>query len=518
MDSMLGIDLGTRYALAACKINDRVEVLSNRWGLKKTPSVVSWASEGWLAGEEAARREVAFPEYTYWDMKRHIACTGPIRCGRRTFSPEELLVPLLSLVREDAEATLTRFITSCVLTVPASFNFSQRQAVARAADKAGFEEIKIINEPTAAAFAYGKEGLSLILDFGAGTVDVSVVEAEQGIWQVLESVGDSCIGGREIDFLLARMLQKRLSLISKTSADSEALWRYLLGEAENIKVALSTCSSFTWLPSFGICQSSKPILIRREELERLMRPMLHKVVNIVSELWKKYSPQRLLLVGGSSRIPLLHSMLEERVARPDHLNQCPDEAVAIGAALFGASSEKRFLIDVLSQDLGIRSATGDFVSVLQKGSPLPCKASKRFISIANGSLDLHIMQGTSEGQFSTLNQVTIDFLSEKEEVELFFSVDSNGLLAIELQRKNGERIAIPDITVEECTLKENPVPPEIKDLEKRLARVSIALPSEQQGRLLSLFSSARTLSDKSIYGDAVAILEEMVREMERVSL
>ncbi len=516
---MLGIDLGTRYAMTACNIDGNVEVLPSRWGMKRTPSVVSWSPSGWVAGEEAARREIAHPEVTFWDMKRQISRQGKIRCGWRCFAPEEVLVPLLVLLREDAEAVLNHFVTACVLTVPSAFSFAERQAIARAAYSAGFESLRIINEPTAAAFAYGKEGVSLVVDFGAGTVDVSVVEMEKGVWQVLESVGDSTIGGREIDFLMARLLEKRLHLSTEALPADDSMWRYLLGEAENIKIALSSCSNYTWQPTQALSRSSHSINISRHEFEELIRPMVLQVATIVFQLWEKYTPSHLLLVGGSSRIPFFRSVLESKVAHPEYVSQCPDEAIAMGAALFGSATEGRFLIDVLSQSLGIVSAEGNFVPVLEKGLPLPCRATRHFVSVGNGRIDLEIVQGEAESPgWMVLNRVFVDSLKKGEEVDLYFSVDSGGLLSIQLRRESGELFDIPPFSVDECLAHSEENPPELKEIEKRLARLALPLSASQQSRLMALVGSAGALVEQSCYGEAVELLSHLADNMERISL
>ncbi len=172
---VLGIDLGTRYAL--CAVFDGVQgpvVVPNRWGKRSTPSVTAWTGSGWTAGETAAAGEMKHPSTTWWDLKRKVGTPWKGRCGRASVSAEDALVPLLTLLREDGEAFLGAFVEACVLAVPASFSFAERSAMARAARSAGFSRSRIVNEPTAAALAFGSSGRFLILDYGAGTVDLSV--------------------------------------------------------------------------------------------------------------------------------------------------------------------------------------------------------------------------------------------------------------------------------------------------------------------------------------------------------
>lgn len=170
-DAVIGIDLGTRYAQLAVDLPGRgVQLIPNRWGQKRTPSVVACTKDGLIAGEEAAKIGLVQPRSLWWDMKRHLGTDWVARTGGRTYTPEELLLPLLVLLREDAEAYLGRFVDFCVLVVPAHFSFPERGALARAAQQAGFEKIRIVNEPTAAALSIGVDGKFLIMDFGAGKI------------------------------------------------------------------------------------------------------------------------------------------------------------------------------------------------------------------------------------------------------------------------------------------------------------------------------------------------------------
>jgi molecular chaperone DnaK (HSP70) len=300
---------------------------------------------------------------------------------------EALIVPLLKLLREDAEAYLNEFVYSCVITVPACFDSCRRSSVLHAAMEAGFSgDVRIINEPTAAALSIGsKEGRYLVLDFGAGTADISVVELESNVWHVLESVGTSDIGGYDFDILLAEWLIERSGLyrIKENTKDID-IWYLFRSQAEKVKIALSTHERYELLPFIAMRENYEPILVEREDFNRLIRFHIKRIVNWVKMLWESYNPQRLLLVGGSSKIPLLKQMLEQEVASPEYFGYCMDEGVAVGAAIHSSTAKDSLLIDVLSQDVTLKY-NNNYIKVFQKGTPLPASL-KELLPVLDVSL------------------------------------------------------------------------------------------------------------------------------------
>ena len=509
---VLGIDLGTRYAL--CAVFDGVQgpvVVPNRWGKRSTPSVTAWTGSGWTAGETAAAGEMKHPSTTWWDLKRKVGTPWKGRCGRASVSAEDALVPLLTLLREDGEAFLGAFVEACVLAVPASFSFAERSAMARAARSAGFSRSRIVNEPTAAALAFGSSGRFLILDYGAGTVDLSVVECGGGVWQVVESRGTPSCGGRDFDAALALLLAEKTGT-NPGGADSP-LYRLLLSEAEDVKIALSGCLSHEWSPPAAPGAAS--VTVTRREFEGLVRPSLERVVAMAESLWKEHEPSKLLLVGGGSRIPLLRTLLAERVARPEHLSRCPDEAVVIGAALYGSQARtERLLLDVLSDNLGILAADGTPVPLLEKGMHLPVRAEKKFSSVGSGPFTLRVFQGDRGRVIST---VRISDAGKGEVIVLVFAVDSGGLLRIDIRREDGRTAVIPPLEVGTPGASSfEQQPGDLLDLEKRFARVSPVLSPAQQARGEVLFRTVKSLRDEGCYPEGAESLEQMVAEMERV--
>lgn len=510
---VLGIDLGTRHALLAVFDEGRgPQVVTNRWGKRSTPSVTAWTEKGWTAGETAASGEMKYPSSTWWDLKRKVSTPWKGRCGRLAVSAEEALVPLLTLLREDGEAYLGVFVEDCVLTVPASCSFAGRSAMARAARAAGFARTRIVNEPTAAALAFGESGRFLVLDYGAGTVDMSVVESGGGVWQVLESRGFPSCGGRDFDAALALPMAERAGL--NPGDFNSPSYRLLLAEAEEVKKVLSICGACEWTPPAGLGTTS--VKITRAEFEGIIRPSLIKVAAMARDLWREYKPKGLLLVGGGSRIPLLRALLEKEVAKAERLSLCPDEAVVTGAALYGnAARGERLLLDVLSDSLGILAADGAPVAVLEKGLALPATAERAFTSVGSGPFSLKIFQGEGERVIST---VMVGDAKRGETISLIFSVDGGGLLQIELQREDGRRAVISSLEIgvsADCSFTGEAE--EVFPLEKRFAAISPLLTAGQQARGAAVFRTVRGLRDTEVYLEGMESLELMVSEMERAS-
>ena len=333
----VGINLGTRNAFCAYAGADKnisPVVIPNRWGRTSTPSIVAW-DEDWLVGEDAVRLFLRGSGSVWWNVKREAESDFVTSCGNVRYKAQDVLTPLLRALREDADVYLGRFVSSCVLAVPECFSPLQREAMIQAAETAGITNVRVVSEPVAAAFAFGREGRFLILDFGAGVADISVVESNGSAWQILESLDGAKIGGCDFDLALAEWLQERLRLDRMSEDDPR--WRTLILEAEAIKIALSSCLAYDWKPPSLACREFPVLRIEREELERMTRFSLRRLLNLVRRLWDKHQPECLLLVGGSSRIPLLREILEQEIARPERLSLGAEESIAIGAALYAVA-------------------------------------------------------------------------------------------------------------------------------------------------------------------------------------
>lgn len=516
---MIGIDLGTRYAQSAVDIKGRgVQMIPNRWGQLRTPSFVAVTKDGIVVGEEAARVGLREPQNIWWDMKRQLGTDWVARVGGRSYAPEELLIPLLTLVREDAEAYLRTFVTSCVLAVPADFSFPERGALAHAASVAGFENIRIVNEPTAAALSLGVDGRFLIMDFGAGTIDLSMVEGENGVFQVIESQGRRDIGGYDLDKKLAEWMCRQVGIPFASAKDPRA--SVMMKEAENVKIALSTVTNTTWRIPSGLGGGEMSLDIRRPEFEALIQPLIEEVVKMVEIMWRKYSPGKLLVVGGSGHIPMLRAQLARRVREPERLRSFPEDAVVTGSALYANQGRERLLIDVLSRSLGIMDADGGVVPILMRGTPLPAEAKKKFTAFGDGDLKVTIVQG--EGKVRNLNRVlktiVVDNVKNGEVVEVFFKVDGGGLLHVEVKRKRNTSRQTIALESGEAGVTPCDLPTELKVREERVSRLAMIFPDNFQVRLQKLFAETRTLrfEDPSLQWQALDVIDKMISDMEQV--
>ncbi|MDR1916410.1 MAG: Hsp70 family protein [Synergistaceae bacterium] len=518
-DITVGIDLGTRYAQMAIDVPGRgAKMISNRWGETRTPSMVAFAKDGLVAGEEASRIAITDPDKVWWDMKRHLGTDWAARVGGRSYTPEELLLPLLSLLREDAEAHLKVFISSCVLAVPAHFSFPERGAIARAARLAGFESVRIVNEPTAAALSTGINGRFLIIDFGAGTLDLSMVEGDQGVFQVIDSRGRRDIGGLDIDKILAEWMCRRTGIsISRPEDPRSSL---MLREAEMVKIGLSTSERISWRVPAGFTDSEKNLDILRSDFEPLICSLLEEIVKMVDGMWRKYAPERLLLVGGSGRIPLLRQMLAQRVREPDRMRSSPEDAVVIGSALYANQGQERLLIDVLSRSLGIMNSDGGVVSILRRGTPLPAEAKKSFTALGSGNIEVTIVQG--EGKVRSIGRVlqtiVVNGVSDGESVEVFFRVDGGGLLHVEVKRARKISRQTIALDSDESGATSCDLSAELRSRQDRIERAARAYPDNFQQRLREMIVSAASLKneDPSLQWNALSVLDKMIAELEQV--
>ena len=518
---IIGIDLGTRYAEAAVDIPGRgVSIIPNRWGGNRTPSLVGFTKDGIVAGEDAARVMLTEPEMVWWDMKRRLGSDWTACVAGRSYGPEEMLLPLLSLLREDSEAFLKTFVSSCVLAAPAHFSFPERGALARAARKAGFERVRIVNEPTAAALSAGIGGRFLVMDFGAGTLDMSLVEEDGGVFQVLESHGRRDIGGLDIDRLLAEWLCRNAGLPLSRPNDPRA--SLMMREAENVKIALSGTKRVTWRVPAGMANDGRSVEIDRAEFESLIYHLLEEILNMVRKMWRKYEPERLLTVGGSSRIPLLRQMLAEHVREPDcALGSGPEDAVVTGSALYAHQGRERLLIDVLSKSLGIMNADGEVVPLLRHGTPLPAQARQVFTARGSGSIDITVVQGErkNRGASRVLQTLTVNNVSDGETVEVDFKVDGGGLLQVEVKRRANTSRKTISLDFDDSDDMPCDLTSEIRIREDRIAKLSMGYPDNFQTRLMDIAKDARSLKkdDASLQWQALAVLDKMIAELERVT-
>jgi molecular chaperone DnaK (HSP70) len=276
----------------------------------------------------------------------------------------------------------------------------------------------------------------------------------------------------------------------------------------------------TWRVPYGLSAKEKNVDISRLEFEALIRTVVEEIVNMVSRMWKKHDPYKLLIVGGSGRIPLLRSVLSNRVKEPVHLRSCPEDAVVIGTALYANQGSERLLIDVLSRSLGVMNVDGGVVSILSRGTPLPAEARRSFTAYGTGNLEVTIVQG--EGRVRNLNRVLqtlyVDNVKDGEIVDVFFRVDGGGLLHVEVNRKKKTSRKTISLESDQSGLVACDILTELRVREDRLARLSMSFPDNFQQRLAAVMTEARSLrnEDKSLQWQALEVIDRMIAEIEQV--
>jgi molecular chaperone DnaK len=480
MSKPIGIDLGTTNSAMAVYENGEAKIIPNKEGKNTTPSVVAFTDKGEvLVGDPAKRQMVTNPEKTIYSVKRimglmcneekakeakerlpyHVvdkngACA--VEIDGKIYTPQEISAKILMKLKEDAEAYLGEPVTDAVITVPAYFNDAQRKATKEAGTIAGLNVLRIINEPTAAALAYGlekKESENIaVYDLGGGTFDVTILETGDGVVEVLATGGDAFLGGddfdnRIIDYVVEEF-KKEHGIDLK--ADIMALQR-LKEAAENAKKELSTATETEINLPFITADQTGPkhlvMKITRAKFESLIEDLVDKTITKVQEVLKdsglsKDEIQAVVLVGGSTRIPLVQRKVKEFFGKEPNKSVNPDEVVAIGAAIQGGvlSGEVKdvLLLDVTPLSLGIETLGGVTTKIIEKGTTIPVKKSQIFSTAEDNqpAVTIHVVQGEREfaKDNKSLGMFELTGIPPAPrgvpQIEVTFDIDANGILTV----------------------------------------------------------------------------------------
>lgn len=492
MGKVIGIDLGTTNSCVAVMEGGQPVIIPNAEGARVTPSVVAFTKTGErLVGQVAKRQAITNPERTVISIKRHMGTNYRVKIDDKEYSPEEISAMILMKLKQDAEAYLGEKITQAVITVPAYFNDSQRQATKNAGRIAGLEVLRIINEPTAAALAYGldKEGNQKILvyDLGGGTFDVSILEIGEGVFEVLATSGNNRLGGddfdqRIIDYIADEFMKEHGIDLRK---DKMALQR-LKEAAEKAKIELSSTLTTNINLPFITADASGPkhldMTLTRAKFEELTADLVEMTMGPLRQALKDagLTPDdidKVILVGGSTRIPAVQEAVRKATGKEPYKGINPDECVAIGAAIQAAvlAGEVKdvLLLDVTPLSLGIETLGGVFTKIIERNTTIPTRKSQIFTTAADGqtSVEIHVLQGEREmaADNKTLGRFILDGIPPAPrgvpQIEVTFDIDANGIVHVsakDLGTGKEQKITITATT----HLSEDEIQRAIKDAEK----------------------------------------------------
>ena len=463
MSRVIGIDLGTTNSCVAVLEGDVPTVIANKEGYRTTPSVVAFAKDKtMLVGDPARRQAAVNAERTIFSIKRHMGSDYRKKIDGKAYSPQEISAFILMKLKKDAEDFLGDTVTDAVITVPAYFNDAQRQATKDAGRIAGLNVLRIINEPTSAALAYGLDNGQaqkiLAYDLGGGTFDVSIIEIGDHVIEVLATSGDNHLGGDDFD---ERIVQYLVEQFKKTeginlSKDTAALQR-LKEEAEKAKKELSSCMTTNInLPFLAMAKDGPhhmDIQLSRSKFEELTKDLIERTVipveNAIHDAGlTKSQIDMVLLVGGSTRIPAVQDKVRTLMGKEPSRNVNPDECVAIGAAvqagklggqlMAGSAASEMILMDVTPLSLSIETVGGVSSRLIERNTTIPTRHSQIFTTAGNfqTSVDIKVFQG--ERKFTRDNKLLGNFrlsgikraMAGTPQIEVTFDIDANGIVNV----------------------------------------------------------------------------------------
>jgi molecular chaperone DnaK len=546
MGKVVGIDLGTTNSCVAVMDGGKPQVIANAEGGRTTPSVVGFSKSGErLVGEMAKRQAVSNPERTIISIKREMGTDHRVEVDDKKFSPEEISAMILGKLKADAESYLGEEVTQAVITVPAYFNDSERQATKNAGTIAGLEVLRIINEPTAAALAYGLDKQDdtltvVVFDLGGGTFDVSVLEIGEGVFEVQSTAGDTSLGGDDWDEAIMKYIaaefekEHGIDLLKDKIAHQR-----IRDQAEKAKIELSQKVSTNVNLPFITADANGPkhldVDISRAKFESLTSDLLDRCKAPCEQALKdaklgKSDIDRVLLVGGSTRMPMITELVKKEFGKDPSKDINPDECVALGAAVQGGvlSGEVKdvVLVDVTPLTLGIETLGGVMTKLIPRNTAIPSKKTETFSTAADmqTSVEVHILQGEREmasGNKSLGRFHLTDIPPAPRgvpQIEVTFELDSNGILNVSARDKGTGKEQSIRITAS-TNLSDNDVDRMVEDAEKyaeedKQRREAVELRNQADSLVYTSEKTLKDLGDK-VTDDVKAKVETGVERLKK---